>query len=154
MAARRRKATTKRHDTSKRCNAATKRCKLASGTVASPSVSVPQFRMCWGLFTCLCPRAHSHPHPWQGLSVSDTDGSQHDKWPWKWISAFFYYNHYRTPKHTVAISPSSGFHYSLAFPLLFWQAPFVALDVMRDAPFLHRTYSAAALGCPLRRAAS
>lgn len=46
---------------------------------------------------------------------------QHDKWPWKWISAFPTVSLKQAKTHTIAISPSSEFHYTSVSSVLFWQ---------------------------------
>lgn len=85
--------------------------------------------------TCLCPGASFLIiHSRQGESVAYTDTVQHDKWPWKWISAFPSTSLKQVKTHTIAISPSSGFHYTLVSSVLFWQ-PVCAVDVMRNVNF-------------------
>lgn len=44
------------------------------------------FGKTWGLLTCPCPRLHFSPRP-PHASVTDINTVQHDKWPWKQISA-------------------------------------------------------------------
>lgn len=58
------------------------------------------------------------------------------RWPWKIRSSPLRSPSIKEAKtHSVAISQSTGFHYTLASLLLFWQGSVCALDVMRSVNF-------------------